>query len=496
LAEVLGGAAYTAIVEVENIMPNAGTSSAAPILGGAGTSVVLNRRLASNSAGMFVSGGASISHTFSGTFEQIVRAVVAGDASTAAISANGQAATSSANPLVPTRWLGRDGSSDPAGGRQSGMFIRKIAFQPTAVSTASAALLSAAPARIRKETIYHPSSIDPASYPALDATICYDELQPNAPVLVLMHGWSENSASFVDDTYRRLARRGFFVIAPNMRARPAFTGRDASAREIVDILDAVDVVRQRYPEFAHARDAYMFGYSGGGGNVLAMAMKAPDAFNLFASHFGMSDYGYDATYGWYATNGSFQSDISNAVGGAPGASAAVDAAYRSRYAIEGIPANLQGGHLFLFHDTDDTLVSVEHSRQLAAAMTAEGNSRYTYHESAAGNWNRWEHSLPNGTAKIARTENTLLPRMQRREFRPWHFPLSGSARVHGFLRTKHFEIVLDDRKSSVATVSYDVAARSYTVTPVTAHEPIDVTITQGGLSISQTISGVTALVPS
>jgi hypothetical protein len=495
LAAVLSGAAYTAVVEVENIMPNVNVSTAAPILGAAGADVILNRRLASNSAGMFVSGGASINHTFTGTFEQIVRAVVTGDASIAAISANGAAATSSAKPLQPSRWIGRDGSTSPGGGPQSGMFIRKIAFKAAKVTTAQAAILSAPAERIRKETIYHPSSIDPVSYPALDATICYDELRPNAPLLVIMHGWSENSASFNDQTYHRLARRGFFVVAPNMRARPAFTGRDASARELVDILDAVDVVRARYPEFAHTRDAYMFGYSGGGGNVLAMAMKAPDAFNLFASHFGVSDYGYSATYGWYFTDTGFQSDISNAVGGVPGSSATIDAAYRSRYAIEGVPTNLKGGHLLLFHDVDDALVDVEHSRQLAAAMTAAGNSRFTSYESSSANWNRWEHGLPNGTGKIVRAENFLLPRIHRQVYRPWSFPLTGSARVHGFLRTKQFEIVLDDRKSSVATVDFDVSARSYTVTPVTTHAPIQVTITQGSLSVTQTISSATVLTP-
>lgn len=496
LAEVLGGAAYTAIVEVENIMPNVNVATAAPILGGAGTAVVLNRRLASNSAGMFVSGGASINHTFTGTFEQIVRAVVTGDATTAAISANGRAATSDADPLPATRWLGRDGSTVSAGGPQSGLFIRKIAFEPAAVSTAEAALLSAPPERIRTETIHYPSSIDPGDFPTLDATVCYDEQRPNAPVLVIMHGWAQSMTDFTEQTYHRLARRGFFVVAPNMRGRPdaLFAARDASAREIVDILDAVDMVRARYPEFAHARDAYMFGYSGGGGNVLATAMKAPDAFNLFVSHFGMSDYGYDATYGWHTTDPGFASEISTAVGGAPGASAAVNAAYRSRYAIEGVPANLQGGHLIMLHDVADALVDVEHSRQMAAAMAAAGNPRWSFHESAVTSWNRWEHGLPNDLAKVVRSENLLLPAILRNAYRAWTFPLAGTARVHGFLRTRHFEIVLDDRKSSVATVEFDVTARSYTVTPVSTNAPIDVTVRQGTLTATQTIDAPTVLV--
>jgi pimeloyl-ACP methyl ester carboxylesterase len=497
LASVLQGAAYTAIIETDAIMPNFSLASAAPVLGAAGASLLYDRRLASDQAGLFYSSGGSISHTIKGTFEQVARGVVTGDATISALSVGGAVASTTANALKPAAWLGRNGSTDPTGTHQSGMFIRKLAFKPVKVSNATAALLSLPASRIHKEVIYHPSTIDPALIPALDATVCYDDQRKGAPLLVIMHGYGQSMTDFDDWAFYRLAQRGFFVIAPNMRGRPAFTYRDCSGRELVDILDGIDVVRDRYRDYVHRRDTYLFGYSGGGGNALGLAMKAPDSFNLIASHFGMSDYGYDDVNSWYFTNATreFQSGIEDAVGGVPNSSPVVEARLRSRYAIEGIPINLKGGHLVLLHDVDDANVDVRNSQLLAAAMTAAGNGRYEYFESSAANFNRWVHGLPNNTASVTRGENHLTRRILAGEFRPWEYPLTGSARVHGFLRTRHFQVWLDDGKSSVATVDFDVRARGYTVTPVTTNAPITVTVTQGALSVTQVINAATVLTP-
>ena len=120
----------------------------------------------------------------------------------------------------------------------------------------------------------------------------------NLPVLIMMHAWA--SLTIDDNIVDRFAQLGFFVAAPGMRGRGGAQGaRDASGREIYDILDAVNYVKANFADRISDK-IICWGSSGGGGNAMACACKLPDTFSCIISNSGMSDYGYDATYGWYA----------------------------------------------------------------------------------------------------------------------------------------------------------------------------------------------------
>jgi len=118
-----------------------------------------------------------------------------------------------------------------------------------------------------------------------------------------MHGWSDDALVFGDDMLSRFADYGLFVAAIGLRGRNSADGaRDASGREIYDIIDAITYIRTNYASIVDSEKVCIVGYSGGGGNALAAACKFPDMFNVVVDFFGMSDYGRDGTNGWYYNN--------------------------------------------------------------------------------------------------------------------------------------------------------------------------------------------------
>lgn len=322
------------------------------------------------------------------------------------------------------------------------------------------------------------------------ARCAFNPAVSQAPVLIAMHSWGGSYASYMSNaTVRRWVAMGYFVVTPGMRGDNAGELRDASGKEIYDIYDALMEARRRFRAYASPSKVFGLGYSGGGGNILSVAMRFPDLCAAYADLYGPSDYGYNETTGWYTTDGGvYGAQIAAAVGGTP---AEVPNKYRARNAVEGVPANLQGGHLLILHDTGDANVNVLSSQTLVTAMTAAGNSRYVYDETTTGDSPRWGHSNPQAGTSIA-AEAIWNADFATRE--PWTFPASGSCRVHGWLKTGRFEIRLGDLDDHVATVAFDTVAGSYTVTPLTG--AMAVTITQGGLTVSATVSEATEIVVS
>lgn len=334
----------------------------------------------------------------------------------------------------------------------------------------------------------------------LNMRVCYPGSRDDLlPIVIIMHGYRENAADFVDVTLSRMATRGLFVAAVSMRGRDGYSGtRDDSAREIHDIHDALQHIRATKVGIVHQTWAAIVGYSGGGGNALAAACKFPDAWAMVVSHFGMSDYGYDTTDGWHQNNGdpsTFQPILESSIGGTP---AAVPNAYRARNAVEAI-INYSGGHLYLYHDDADTSVPIVHSARIGAALLAASRTNYTENYTDSGDATRWLHALPNGSAPIINTEAIWAANAVAMTHSVWTIPSSGTVQVIGYIVTKRFTIWLRSNGSTVygrdavATVAYDTATDTYTVTPQTG--AIDVTIAQGAKTGSATnISTATEIV--
>lgn len=321
----------------------------------------------------------------------------------------------------------------------------------------------------------------------------YPDAGSGYPVVMLMHGWSGDKNSFGDDALKRMAGKGLFICSAGMRGRNSAGGsRDASGREIYDIYDALQYVLANFAAKVDATKVAIVGYSGGGGNALAAACKFPDAWNVVVSHFGMSDYGRNNPDAWYYNApANYPPEVATAVGDTP---ANVPDRYYARDATAAI-ANYSGGKLLLFHDQNDGSVPVVHSQRIAAAMDAAGLTNYEARITGVGDSPRWYHGYPALTdqPQLMQSEPIWIAAVKAQA--AWTVPASGTVTVIGYLRTKRFEIRLGDLTDEAATVVYDTAADSYTVTPLTGGVSV-VVIAQGAKTATQTISSETTIIVS
>lgn len=323
--------------------------------------------------------------------------------------------------------------------------------------------------------------------------------------LVVMHGFGETVfTTFSLMTLRRYADMGFEVIAVEMRGRNGSSGtQDASGREICDIIDAVAWVRANVTGVDQDRCGFL-GYSGGAGNAFAAACKFPTLFSFYVAHFGIVDYGYDATNGWYQQNATGRTSMDSWIGDHTN-STIVATAYRARNALESLPTTLQyssQSRLYMLHDADDPTVAVTHSRALSSALT-EAGVPHTYTETSAASASRALHEHPDPTSEVAELE--YLWWRQLANAKPWAFPQTGSMRAIGYAcfnaAGRDVEIwagpsatprtASDGGKTCVFDVTWDVVAATYTVTPLNGS--CTVQVLQDDLTVEQTISSATVL---
>ncbi|MFA5379096.1 MAG: alpha/beta fold hydrolase [Dehalococcoidia bacterium] len=308
-------------------------------------------------------------------------------------------------------------------------------------------------------SITYPSSIDAL---LLAADVAYPS-GLNLPILVVMHGYTGLTSDFTIDMRRRWCTSygHIFCIFPQMRGRGSSEGaRDSGGREIQDIVDAVDYVIAHYGTRVDPTQVHIVGYSGGGGNALSCAARSPDRFNSVVSFFGISDYGYDGTDGWYQNVAAFQVQLATDIGGTP---ATVPDSYHSRASVLAV-TNYLGGQLYLFHDALDATVNVAQSRRVAAEMMAAGLTNCTYRESTTGASPRWYHGLPVVGASLIEGETDFMPAIGSKARVAWIVPASGTLTVAGWLDTKRFSLWLGDSLAEFGAVTYDLTTLTFTIT--------------------------------
>lgn len=321
------------------------------------------------------------------------------------------------------------------------------------------------------------SSIDAIT--DLYATYSYDSgFTGNLPVVFVGHGYGGDATTITYSQMHNYAAKGFFVINVGMRGRNAAGGtKDSSGREIYDLYDALIYTRNNFA-LTSAKKVAWSGFSGGGGNGMVLGCRFPDLCNVIVSHYGMSDYGEDGTTGWWYTNTNYQPSIEGMIGGSP---TTLPDDYKGRNAKRALPYNFLGGKLRMYHNNGDTAVSVVHSQQMANAYDTAGKTNYVL-------------TLSDTLYPHANYDpNTLVDFEQEIKDMPtWNFPVSGKAKVIGWLKTKHFETRLGDMDNEVADLEYDINTGKYIVTPLTGSMVVN--ITQGVKSANQTISQRTEII--
>ncbi len=264
----------------------------------------------------------------------------------------------------------------------------------------------------------------------------------NRPILVMMHSYSGSNAEMGTLVVERFAKRGFFVLIPDLRGYGSSGGTvDMSAREMHDLWDMVQWARTNHGDKIDMRPGKgaMVGYSDGGCHTLCSLIKFPDLFSFYAPHFPITDYAI-----WHGETGAlFKSYLETAVGGTP---AAVPLAYAARSPRDAVPYVLRlGGNrrpgpvVWLTHDTADATVVVAHSRDLVTAVGSVGD-RLDYRETTTDRPldQRANHGTPEPDSGFPAPGPLWLERKwvgRALDAEPWEMPPTGRVLVKGFLRS-------------------------------------------------------------
>jgi dienelactone hydrolase len=306
----------------------------------------------------------------------------------------------------------------------------------------------------------------------------YDNSNTAMPIAVVMHQFSQASGNFAD--YRanaqRLRDQGFFVLTVAMRGRDGSDGvRDSGGLEIYDIHDAVEYAKSTYGSLVDASNISITGYSGGGGNVLSAVTKFPDYFRAASSFFGMSDYGYDATNGWY-NNGASSSHraILNTDIGNPNTGGAT---VRDRYMARDSALASQNNpyteiHLFVNGNEPVTPPVNDTTFKNNAVANASHDGEFdnitvhiglvgTYHDFDNDSVNDpneqqyWPHGDPTADQQAA-AEQWYLSRLLSGDIPEPVLNGSDTLFVAGFVKTKAFEAWLGDGQNAAGLLEYQM----------------------------------------
>lgn len=338
------------------------------------------------------------------------------------------------------------------------------------------------------------------------AELNYDDARPNAPIAVVMHGYSPATGALgeVRANAQRLRDNGFFAISVAMRARDGSDGiRDSGGLEIHDIYDAVEAVKADpgLAGFIDASNVHITGYSGGGGNVMSALTKFPDYFRLGSGYFGMSDYGHHPTHGWY-NNGAggrtaqLDTDIGNPNTGGP----AVLARYLAR-ASNRASKNNPYSEIRLFVNASETICPPINSTSfrdnaIAAESTPGEFDNITVHIGGPGIYQdfnnnsvndaneeqNWPHGFPNANHQNA-AELWYRDRLLAGTIPQPVLNDADELFVAGYVITSKFKCWLGDGQNAAGNLTYALSdtAMSFSLNLLTS----DLTKT-GNLTIDTT----------
>ncbi len=286
-----------------------------------------------------------------------------------------------------------------------------------------------------------------------------------SPILVWLHGWHGRAKKRSTDDVAPSLSNDWFLIQPDMRGRGDSKGKqDCNGWELQDVIDAVEYAKKTYPALiSHPNSIRLLGGSGGGGNVLSLVGKFPDYFSAAVAEFVISDYGL-----WYRADSikkEFRDEMETKgwIGGSPQTN---PEAYASRGGLT-IVENLLTP-MAIIHGDRDIRVQVEQSRVYINKAEQVGKMDFIIYLElkGVGAFNGGAHWENASKEQIdARLQLTNKHFIQNTE--PIEIPRQGKFVVAGYLKTKHFEVILDsiDR---IGEVTYNLDKEEYLLTSKSA----------------------------
>jgi dienelactone hydrolase len=322
------------------------------------------------------------------------------------------------------------------------------------------------------------STIDPGNT-NLNARYYFPTGATNLPMLTFVHGYEQEAVDIGEEALRRIARYGYFVVAPEMRGSTGSGGnsgtRDASGREKQDVFDAEESIKANFADnLADGRQG-IAGMSGGGIIAWNMLQAYPDRYTAGIIYFGISDYGE-----WYDEEAARQASLQSYIGGTPVTRPDEYNTRNARLRISNIMC-----HVSFCHDTEDTSVDVSHSQAMRDLYNAADRTDYYYNESNTESEFRWLHTSLDDTPDLAEFETFWKNRPKQGTINT--VPASGTLLIPGRLHTKRFQIWMNDGnmnnagRSRYGTVVYDSIANTYEVTNDSAGDAVVTVLTESGL---------------
>ena len=297
-----------------------------------------------------------------------------------------------------------------------------------------------------RDLVFYESSITPG---VRLAALVTKPVAPG-PILVNTHGWHGGIPRF-QALHEAHTCPPYLYVEVDMRGRTYSSGSaDANGYELVDVADAIAVVRNLYADWITDGEIVFFeGSSGGGGNALALAGKFPDLFSAITAKCPISDYA-----AWYDGDqrGEFRDELTPWLGGAPRDR---ETAYRSRSGLE-LVANVQTPLLLIHGETDERVPSTHSRRYREAAAAAGKDALVEYVElPGVGTRTHWGNATSEQMMALGRAGE------QHRGAHPQppRLPRQGRVVVAGYVVTRELAIVLDS-VDDLVTVDYDLDAHT------------------------------------
>ncbi|MDD5704967.1 MAG: alpha/beta hydrolase [Kiritimatiellae bacterium] len=333
---------------------------------------------------------------------------------------------------------------------------------------------------VTPKTYRYQSSVDDTKPLLVD--VCFKPSSGKLPLIVVMHGYNGGRAVVRPDIVR-LAGKGLFAIAPDMRGRGGSGGQwDSGGLDVMDIHDAVQFCLRKFVERIDASNLNVIGYSGGGGNAFACFVRFPDLFRVAASFFGIPDY---ATFNRLKGRPDCNRVMVAALGGPPGR---IPAVYAARNATLAAGNNGQTRfHIFWDEAENDCPGSMD--EDFIRASRAAGHRNCLAHRSRVRDRARWRHGYTANWPELIEAEDIFVPEILQRRVPKPILPPSGTLVVPGYLVTRHFAIWVHPAgqperagQSGVAEVLYrhDGSRTEFTVLSVTGGHQVKIVAATAG----------------
>ena len=305
---------------------------------------------------------------------------------------------------------------------------------------------------MHRQTLRHTSSVDGTNPLLFD--VCFRPSRRKLPLIVVLHGYSGNKEQCRPDILR-LAEKGLFAVAPDIRGRGKSAGQfDSGGLDVMDIYDAVQVCCRKFAGQVDATNLNVLGYSGGGGNVFGCFVRFPDLFRVAASFFGVPDYA-----AFYRLQGRPDCNriMAAALGGTP---RQLPSVYAARNATPAAGNNGQT-RLHMFWDEEETACPGQMDEEFQRVNRAAGYRNCIAHLSRKRDQNRWRHGYTTDWPDLARAEEIFVPEILQRRIPEPKLPATGTLIVPGYVVTRQFQIWVQPQtqpelfgRSGVAKIEY------------------------------------------